>query len=108
MSKTMLGTAIRAAKSERSKQEGDLAIIEENNEDSKIANYQDSELASFQNSKIASEQGSAPPIELVGLNIRVPKNHRLHWLIAAKKEGSSLTAAVNEALTARYGLPTEE
>ena len=108
MNKTMLGSAIRAAKSERSKQESEQATIEENNNDSKVANYQDTEIASFQGSKIESEQESAPPAELVGLNIRVPKNHRLHWLIAAKKEGSSLTAAVNEALTARYGLPTED
>ena len=130
MSKTILGTAIQAAVSEKRKEEKEQASIEannnsskiENNNDSIVANDQDIKLQSNDDLKIASEQDSkvadaqepplsqqgTPPVELVGLNIRVPKNNRLHWLIAAKKEGTSLTAVVNEALAARYGLPSEE
>ena len=119
MSKTMLGTAIRAAVSEKSKQENEQTTIEENNNDSKVASNNSSKIANDKATQLRSDKSSQiengpedtpliPLIELVGLNIRVPKSHRLHWLIAAKKEGSTLTAAVNEALAARYGLPAEE
>lgn len=121
MNKTPLGSAIRAAVSEKRKEEGELASIEESNNDSKIVNDKDSKIQSDkaiqlqkeQDSKIESDktseaQETVPPVELVGLNIRVPKSHRLHWLIAAKKEGTTLTAAVNEGLAARYGLPDTE
>lgn len=93
-----LKAAIRAGVQERAKQDNQ-AIKEENNHDSKIGNNLDSKL---------ENELEAAPDELVGLNIRVPKSHRLHWLIASKREGSSLTAAVNEALAARYGLPTDQ
>ncbi len=41
----------------------------------------------------------------VNLTIKVYKRQRLHWLIEAKKQGTSLTAAIIEALNGRFGEP---
>lgn len=43
--------------------------------------------------------------ELVNLTIKVHKRQRRHWLIEAKKQDTSLTAAIVEALNARFGPP---
>ena len=45
--------------------------------------------------------------ETAAMTVRVSKRHRLHWLIAAKREGTSLTAAITEALNARFGEPAD-
>lgn len=47
----------------------------------------------------------AKEVSYANLTIRVQKNQRLHWLIEAKKQGTSLTAAIVEALNARFGSP---
>lgn len=39
------------------------------------------------------------------LTIKVNKRQRLHWLIEAKKQGTSLTAAITDALNKRFGTP---
>lgn len=54
----------------------------------------------------AESEGAENP-ETAALTIRVPRQHRIHWLISAKKEGTSLTAAIAEALNARFGEPAE-
>ena len=54
------------------------------------------------------EESTAPEIELAGLTVRVPKHHRVHWLIGAKKQGTSLTAAITEAMNARFGEPDSQ
>ena len=41
--------------------------------------------------------------EMVNLTIKVSREQRMEWLIAAKKERTSLTAAIIEALKARFG-----
>jgi len=46
-------------------------------------------------------------IEMAALTVRVPRSHRIHWLIGAKREGTSLTAAITEALNARFGEPRQ-
>jgi|GEM_PF-1411873 len=43
--------------------------------------------------------------QAVNLTIKVYKRQRLHWLIEAKKQGTSLTAAIIEALNGRFGEP---
>jgi hypothetical protein len=54
-----------------------------------------------------TENGNAviPESQLANLTIKVHKRYRLHWLIEAKKQGTSLTAAITEALNARFGAP---
>ena len=47
-------------------------------------------------------------IEAVNLTIKVPKTLRRHWLIEAKRQDTSLTAAITEALNARFGEPARE
>ena len=46
--------------------------------------------------------------EMVNLTIKVPKAFRRHWLIEAKRQDTSLTAAITEALKAKFGEPRAE
>lgn len=41
----------------------------------------------------------------VNLSIRVPRRLRQHWAAEAKRAGTSLTAAITEALSRRFGEP---
>lgn len=47
----------------------------------------------------------AEKANFVNLTIKVRKIQRLHWLIEAKKQGTSLTAAITDALNERFGTP---
>ena len=86
-----LKDAIRIADAERKQPESNKAV----------------NIASNNTIQIADEI-TPPESEIVGLTIRVPKDHRIHWLIGAKKEGTSLTAAITEAMNARFGEPEED
>ena len=52
-----------------------------------------------------SEDNAASEVEFVNLTIKVQRQQRLHWLIEAKKQKTSLTAAIVEALNTRFGSP---
>lgn len=41
----------------------------------------------------------------VNLSIKVPKSRRQHWAAEAKRQGTTLTAAITEALSERFGMP---
>jgi hypothetical protein len=41
----------------------------------------------------------------VNLSIKVPKSRRQHWAAEAKRQGVTLTAAITEALSNRFGEP---
>jgi hypothetical protein len=45
------------------------------------------------------------PEEDVNLSIKVPKSRRQHWAAEAKRRGTTLTAVITEALSARFGEP---
>ena len=53
----------------------------------------------------SAEDDAASEVEFVNLTIKVQREQRLHWLIEAKKQKTSLTAAIVEALNARFGSP---
>jgi hypothetical protein len=55
----------------------------------------------------AVKQSNEPTEELAAMTVRVSRRHRLHWLISAKKERTTLTAAITEALNARFGEPSD-
>ena len=55
--------------------------------------------------KSLPNDNSVAEVSFANLTIRVQRNQRLHWLIEAKKQGTSLTAAIIEALNARFGSP---
>ncbi|RYX81109.1 hypothetical protein EON83_25550 [bacterium] len=55
----------------------------------------------------SADDDEVESIETAALTVRVPRSHRIHWLISAKKEGTSLTAAITEALNARFGEPND-
>lgn len=79
-----LGQAIRAATEEKSKQENQNTGLPE------------------------SIKTRKPEGEQVNLSIRVGKAQRLHWLVESKKQGTSLTEAITEALNARFGAPAQD
>lgn len=41
----------------------------------------------------------------VNLSIKVPKSRRQHWAAEAKRQGTTLTAAITSALSERFGEP---
>ena len=54
-------------------------------------------------SKPETEQGNTG--EEVNLSIKVLKSRRQHWAAEAKRHGTTLTAAITEALSAKFGEP---
>lgn len=86
---TNLKDAIRAAAEEKGRQENHNTGIPESGNDSLP--------------EIQTEIVQEP--EAANLTIKVSKRHRRHWLIEAKKQDTSLTAAIVEALNTRFGQP---
>ncbi len=61
-----------------------------------------------QESKKASKPETEQRIhkEEVNLSIKVLKSRRQHWAAEAKRQGTSLTAVITEALSERFGEPS--
>lgn len=61
--------------------------------------------------KQENQKASKPEIvhdgggEEVNLSIKVLKSRRQHWAAEAKRQGTTLTAAITEALSAKFGEP---
>jgi hypothetical protein len=91
-----LGEAFRAANAERAKQDHEQTGKPENQELGKPESRQ------------TGKPAFAGQHELVNLSIQVRKRDRLHWLIEAKKRGTSLKAAIEEALNGRFGTAETE
>ena len=61
-----------------------------------------------QDSKRAKKQEtgqSSDSQEEVNLSIKVAKSLRQHWAAEAKRQGTTLKAAITESLSARFGQP---
>ena len=43
--------------------------------------------------------------EIVNITIKVPRSHRQHWQIEAKRDGETMTSVITKALTKKFGLP---
>ncbi len=58
-------------------------------------------------SQKARKPENAEGIPMVGVNlsIKVPRAHRQHWAAEAKRQGTTLTAAIIEALSTKFGQP---
>jgi hypothetical protein len=54
--------------------------------------------------KPETEQGNSSKSE-VNLSIKVAKSRRQHWAAEAKRQGTTLTAAITEALSQKFGEP---
>ena len=52
-----------------------------------------------------SQKPLQPPEPEVNLCVKVPKSLRQHWAAEAKREGTTMTAVIVEALEKRFGLP---
>jgi hypothetical protein len=63
--------------------------------------------AKKQDSKSAKRQETEKSAgsEEVNLSIKVAKSLRQHWAAEAKRQGTTLKAAISEALGARFGEP---
>jgi predicted HicB family RNase H-like nuclease len=55
--------------------------------------------------KPESQQGKEQEPD-VNLSIKVPLSLRRHWASEAKRQGTSLTAVITEALRQRFGEPS--
>jgi hypothetical protein len=56
--------------------------------------------------KIQNQKQAEPvAVEMVNLGIKVPKSWRQHWAAEAKRNGTTMTDVMTEALTAKFGLP---
>lgn len=112
-----LKNAIREAASARQSLEENASPIEAVNTAShKAAKQQSGKAAnaeSRQNERQTREneapdaleaaEAQAEAIEMAALTVRVPKSSRVHWLISAKKQNTTLTAAITQALNERFG-----
>jgi hypothetical protein len=56
--------------------------------------------------KTTNPKSSALPEPEVNLSIKVPISLRRHWVAEAKRQGTTITAAITAALTERFGQPT--
>ena len=79
-----LGNAIRAANQERTKQ------------------------TSYQSGKPGAVDSTLPlsgtdQTSFVNLSIRVRKRDRIHWLVEAKRQGTSLRQVIEDSLNLRFG-----
>jgi hypothetical protein len=59
-----------------------------------------------ENQKARKQQGPAEPEPDVNLSIKVAAARRRHWAAEAKRQGTTLTAAITSALSERFGEPT--
>ncbi len=59
--------------------------------------------------KPENQEAGTPAVkdEEVNLSIKVPKKRRQHWAAEAKRQGTTITAVVTEALSTRFGEPKE-
>ena len=60
-------------------------------------------LPESQNARLETAPGKVVE-EMVNLSIRVPKRLRIHWVAEAKRHDTSITAAITEALNAKFGM----
>lgn len=63
-----------------------------------------SEARKPESQKARKEKGTEASEE-VNLSIKVPKSRRQHWAAEAKRQGTTLTAAITEALSEKFGEP---
>ena len=54
--------------------------------------------------KLASEKERGTDVE-VNLSIKVAASRRRHWAAEAKRQGTTLTASITEALSQKFGEP---
>lgn len=58
-----------------------------------------------ENQKTRKHVETEPPDQDVNLSIKVSATRRRHWVAEAKRQGTSLTAVIIEALSERFGEP---
>jgi hypothetical protein len=57
------------------------------------------------NQKTRKQASSTEPEPEVNLSIKVAVTRRRHWAAEAKRQGTTLTAAITSALSERFGEP---
>lgn len=59
-----------------------------------------------ENQKTRKQENATEPEPEVNLSIKVTAARRRHWAAEAKRRGVTLTAAITEALSERFGEPS--
>jgi len=74
-----------------------------------IKNAKSQEASNTENQNTVAPEPQVEPLPLeekvANLTIKVPLALRQHWVGEAKKQGTSLTAVIIEALTKKFGTP---
>ena len=52
-----------------------------------------------------TKKAKRQPDDMTSLTVKVPDNLRVHWLVEAKKQGTSLSAVIVEHLIKKFGKP---
>jgi hypothetical protein len=73
----------------------------------KNAKSQNTREPESQDDGMPESQNEAPQVEekAANLTIKIPLSLRQHWVGEAKKQGTSVTAVIIDALTNRFGTP---
>jgi len=91
------GDLIREARKPESQKDGLLVNEQEGKAESTFAESAPLETAGNESDVSENKQ--------VNLSIKVPESWRRHWVSEAKRQGTSLTAEITEALKNKFGLP---
>ncbi len=85
---------------------GDLIKKAREPEDQKTSNP-DNQKAKEPDNQITRTESEQARVEKkeVNLCVKVPKSLRQHWAAEAKRQGTTMTAVIIEALTAKFGKP---
>jgi hypothetical protein len=81
--------------------------VKPENEIETKAEIQDAREQELQITGKPENQNSVLPDREVNLSIKVSEKRRMHWLIEAKKQRSSLTREITEFLSQKFGEPEE-
>lgn len=75
-------------------------------ENQKSGNPEETKTRKPENQQYINSEIRVRPEE-VNLSIKVPKNRRQHWAAEAKRQGTTITAVVMDALSTKFGVPDE-
>jgi hypothetical protein len=67
-----------------------------------------SEARKPENQKIGKPENTIVNDRDVNLSIKVAESRRRHWVAEAKRQGTTITAAISGALSERFGEPNNQ
>lgn len=101
-SKFNVGDLIAERKQEASEAENYSSIDEQ---EDKTTEQQKHKSIKTKKDKYIKLQGQATQSDYVGVNARVLRNYRDHWAVEAKKQRTTVSEVIIEALLKKFGEP---